>query len=152
MAAPPRRREVHAALVHSMHSDPERFAALCAQRPRLAGVQLDQLLRRALPCPHAHALLTALAPCAANPMRHMRWLIARGRMRAAAVFAFVCAPGRAVYALRRIIHPNARVRREALSIAGAIALRQRLLRALLARIGVPTELYARLGVATLSQQ
>ena len=78
--------------------------------------------------------------------------IARGRMRAPAVFAFVCAPGRAVYALRRIIHPNARVRREALAIAGAIALRQRLLRALLARIGVPTELYARLGVATLSQQ
>ena len=123
------------------------FAALCAERPRAAGVHADELMRRALMRPSAPALLRALAECAPSPMRLMFWLLARGRMRPAATFAFACAPGRAIYALRHTFRTtNAVARREALAIAGAIALRQRLLHKLLAALGVPLELYARLGV------
>jgi hypothetical protein len=121
--------------------------ALCRERPRLTGVYADELMRRALMRTNAFAMLRALAECAPSPMRLMFWLLARGRTRAASVFAFACSPGRAVYALRHTFRPkNAVARREALGVAGAIALRQRLLHKLLVSFGVPPELYLRLGV------
>jgi len=127
--------------------DAKGFAALCLERPRMTGMYADELMRRSLTRPCALALLRSLAECVPSPMRLMLWLLARGRMRAAALFAYECAPGRAVYALRHTFRThNAVARREALAIAGAIALRQRLLHKLLAALGVPAELYARLGV------
>jgi hypothetical protein len=134
-------------LARIQHDDAPGLAALCAERPQLTGLYADELMRRALTRPVALALLRPLADCAPSPMRLMLWLLARGRMRAAAPFAFACAPGRAVYALRHTFRTtNAVARREALALAGAVAFRQRLLHKLLAARGVPTELYARLGV------
>ena len=147
-SVPPAREWRQQLLKHLDCDDARGFAALCRERPRLTGVYADELMRRALTRPSALAHLRTLAECAPSPMRLMLWLLARGRARAAAVFAFACAPGRAVYALRHTFHAaNAAARRRAaLAIAGAIALRQRLLHKLLAARSVPPELYARLGV------